>query len=80
MDLEAKNDIVKYVVTADDKLIDGQVARIQNNLELQFQEVVAADSDVTGTFINEEKVNNATTIAADLLKIKQLLIYSLVKK
>jgi hypothetical protein len=36
MDLEAKNDIVKYVVTADDKLIDGQVARIQNNLELQF--------------------------------------------
>jgi trigger factor len=54
MDLEAKT-IVKYVVTADDKLIDGQVARIQNNLELQFQEVVAADSDVTGTFINEEK-------------------------
>jgi trigger factor len=36
LDLEAKNDIVKYVVTADDKLIDGQVARIQNNLELQF--------------------------------------------
>jgi trigger factor len=30
------------------------------------QEVVAADSDVTGTFINEEKINNATTIAADL--------------
>jgi trigger factor len=54
LDLEAKT-IVKYVVTADDKLIDGQVARIQNNLELQFQEVVAADSDVTGTFINEEK-------------------------
>ena len=29
LDLEAKNDIVKYIVTADDKLIDGQVARIQ---------------------------------------------------
>jgi hypothetical protein len=26
---EAKNDIVKYVVTADDKLIDGQVERIK---------------------------------------------------
>jgi trigger factor len=32
LDLEAKNDIVKYVVTADAKLIDGQVERIQNNL------------------------------------------------
>jgi trigger factor len=36
------------------KLIDGQVERIQNNL-LQFHKVVAADSDVTGTFANEEK-------------------------
>jgi hypothetical protein len=40
LDLEAKNDIVKYVVTADDKLIDGQVARIQNNLELQFHKLL----------------------------------------
>jgi trigger factor len=32
----AKNDIVKYVVTADAKLIDGQVERIQNNLVQQF--------------------------------------------
>ena len=35
LDLEAKNDIVKYIVTADDKLIDGQVARIQKNSEKQ---------------------------------------------
>jgi hypothetical protein len=28
----------------------------------------------------EKRINNATTIAADLLKTKQLLIYSLVKK
>jgi trigger factor len=56
LDLEAKNDIVKYVVTADDKLIDGQVARIQKQFGTAIpQEVVAADSDVTGTFINEEK-------------------------
>jgi trigger factor len=55
LDLEAKNDIVKYVVTADDKLIDGQVARIQKTIwNCNSQEVVAADSDVTGTFINEE--------------------------
>jgi trigger factor len=55
LDLEAKKHIVKYVVTADDKLIDGQVARIQKQFGTAIpQEVVAADSD-TGTFINEEK-------------------------
>ena len=72
LDLEAKNDIVKYVVTADDKLIDGQVERIQKQFGTAIpQEVVAADSDVTGTFANEEKgINNATTIAAYLFKDK----------
>ncbi|NRT11781.1 trigger factor [Flavobacterium sp. 14A] len=70
LDLEAKNDIVKYVVTADDKLIDDQVARIQKQFGTAIpQEVVAADSDVTGTFSNEEKgINNATTINAELFK------------
>ncbi|RBN50988.1 trigger factor [Flavobacterium psychrolimnae] len=72
LDLDAKNDIVKYVVTADDKLIDGQVERIQKQFGTAIpQEVVAADSDVTGTFTNEEKgINSATTIAADLFKDK----------
>ena len=72
LDLDAKNDIVKYVVTADDKLIDGQVERIQKQFGTAIpQEVVTADSDVTGTFTNEEKgINNATTIAADLFKDK----------
>ncbi|WP_426095580.1 trigger factor [Flavobacterium sp. DSR2-3-3] len=72
LDLEAKNDIVKYVVSADDKMIEGQVERIQKQFGTAIpQEVVAADSDVTGTFTNEEKeINNATTIAADLFKDK----------
>ncbi|MFT5072288.1 MAG: trigger factor [Chitinophagales bacterium] len=74
LNLEAKNEIVKYVVTADDKLIDGQVARIQKQFGTAVpQEVVAADSDVTGTFANQEKgINNATTIAADLFKDKAI--------
>jgi trigger factor len=55
LDLEAKNDIVKYVVTADDKLIDGQVERIKNNLVQLPQEEVVAGADLTGTFTNEEK-------------------------
>ncbi|BFM43626.1 trigger factor [Flavobacterium sp. CFS9] len=65
IDLEAKNNIVKYIVTADDKLIDGQVERIQKQFGKAIpQEVVVADSDLTGTFTNEENgINNTTTIA-----------------
>src|SRR6478752_6319002 len=72
IDLEAKNNIVKYVVTADDKLIDGQVARIQKQFGNAIpQEVVTADSDITGTFTNETVgINNATTISLDLFKDK----------
>ena len=54
IDLDAKNNIIKYVVTADDKLIDGQVARIQKQFGTPVpQEAVTADSDITGTFANE---------------------------
>jgi trigger factor len=54
LDLEAKNDIVKYVVTAD-KLIDGQ-ERIQKQFGTALpQEEVVAGADLTGTFTNEEK-------------------------
>ena len=72
LDLEGKNDVVKYVVTADDKLIDGQVARIQKQFGTAIpQEAVVADSDITGTFANEEAgINNATTISLDMFKDK----------
>ena len=72
LDLEGKNDVVKYVVTADDKLIDGQVARIQKQFGTAIpQEAVVADSDITGTFTNEEAgINNATTISLDMFKDK----------
>lgn len=72
LDLEGKNDVVKYVVTADDKLIDGQIERIQKQFGTASpQEIVTVDSDITGTFANQEKgINNATTIAADLFKDK----------
>jgi trigger factor len=65
IDLEAKNNIVKYIVTADDKLIDGQVERIQKQFGKPVpQEVVSADSDLTGTFSNEEKgISSTTTIS-----------------
>ena len=74
LDLEGKNDVVKYVVTADDKLIDGQVARIQKQFGTAIpQEAVVADSDITGTFANEEAgINNATTISLDMFKDKAI--------
>ncbi|WP_035669953.1 trigger factor [Flavobacterium sp. 83] len=72
LDLEAKNDIVKYVVSADDKLIEGQVERIQKQFGKAIpQEVVVAGADLTGTFTNEEKeINNTTTISLDMFKDK----------
>jgi trigger factor len=72
LDLEAKNDIVKYIVTADDKLIDGQVERIQKQFGTAIpQEVVVADSDIAGTFANEaEGINNATTLSLSVFKDK----------
>jgi trigger factor len=72
LDLEAKNNIVKYIVTADDKMINGQVARIQKQFGTPVpQEVVEEGSDITGTFSNEaEGINNSTTIAASIFKDK----------
>jgi trigger factor len=74
----AKN-IVKYVVTADAKLIDGQVERIKTIWYSSSSEVVAG-ADLTGTFTNEEKgINNATTTLI-FSKTKRLLINLSVKK
>ncbi len=72
LDLEAKNNIIKYVVTADAKLIDGQVARIQKQFGKAVpQEVVAAGFDVSGVFTNEVKgIANPTTISLDIFKDK----------
>jgi len=72
LDLEAKNSIVKYIVTADDKLIEGQIARIQKQFGKAVpQEVVGAGFDLTGTFTNEEKgINNTATFSLDIFKDK----------
>ena len=72
IDLDAKNNIIKYVVSADDKLIEGQVTRIQKQFGTPIsQEAVEAESDITGTFSNEaEGINNTTTITLSLFKDK----------
>ena len=64
IDLEAKNDIVKYVITADETIVNGQIARIQKQYgKIISQHVVAEGNDVSGTFVNEEaNINNRTTL------------------
>jgi hypothetical protein len=49
LDLEAKTTSWS-VVTADAKLIDGQVERIQNNLVQRSQEEVVAGADLTNVY------------------------------
>lgn len=72
INLDAKNDIIKYVVTADDKLIDGQVERIQKQFGTPIpQEVVVEGVDLKGVFTNEiQGIGNSTTIALSVFKDK----------
>jgi trigger factor len=64
IDMESKNDIVKYVVKADDTFINAQIARIQKQYgKIVSKEVVEAGNDVSGVFANEEAgIHNRTTV------------------
>lgn len=70
LNLEAENDIVKYVVKADTKLIEEQVQRIQKQFGKAIPHTVVAENcDVTGTFINEEKgINAKATLSLTIFK------------
>jgi trigger factor len=73
LDLEAKNDIIKYVVTADDKLIDEQVIRIQKQFGTPIpQTVVEENSEISGTFTNaEHEINSPYTFNISIFKDKK---------
>ena len=64
IDLDAKNDIVKYEIIADDTMINGQIARIQKQYgKIISQHIVAEGNDVSGTFYNDaENIDNRTTL------------------
>jgi len=74
LNLEAENDIVKYVISADDKLIEDQVVRIQKQFGKPIpQELIVSSSDISGTFVNEEKgINNTTTFSLDIFDNKSV--------
>jgi trigger factor len=61
---------VKYVVTADDKLIDGQVERIQNNWYCNSSRSGCSRFRFTGTFKTKKKGINNTTISLDAFQDK----------
>ncbi len=73
VDLEAKNNVVLYKITADDKMLNDQVERIQKQYgKLISKDTVEEGFDLTGTFTNEEKgINNSTTISLDVFKDKK---------
>ncbi len=72
LDLDAKTDITKYIVKADSKMIDEQVIRIQKQFGKAIpQEIVTENSDLSGIFINDEKlINESTTFSLDIFKEK----------
>ena len=69
IDLDAKSNVVKYQIIADDAMLDAQIARIQKQYgKIISQLEVAKGNDVSGTFVNEEAgINNRTTIELEEL-------------
>lgn len=72
VDLSAKKKITKYTIEADDNLIDKEVENLQSRYgKMNAVDQVSEDSNVTGTFVNEEKeINKKSTIALKDIKGK----------
>ncbi|MBJ6369354.1 trigger factor [Snuella sedimenti] len=72
VELKSKKAITHYNIIADDKMIDEQVERIQKQYgKLVSQDTVEADSEITGTYNNEEKeIDNTVTLTLDKFKGK----------
>ena len=73
VDLSAKNNITKFNVIADDKMLNDQVERIQKQYgKLISQAEVKADYEVRGTFTNAEKgINAPANFALDIFADKK---------
>ncbi|WP_067145024.1 trigger factor [Pseudotamlana agarivorans] len=72
VELKGKKAITQYNIVADDKMIDEQIERIQKQYgKLVSQDTVEKDSEITGTFTNEEKeIDNTVTLTLDKFKGK----------
>lgn len=74
VDLAAKSKVTKFEVEADDKMIEEQVERIQKQYgKLIPQEKIDESANIRGTFSNEEKgINNTTVISLDIFADKKV--------
>lgn len=72
VNLKSKKAITHYNIVADDKMINNQIESIQKQYgKIISQNEVTKDSEITGTFTNEEKeIDNSTMITLDKLKGK----------
>ncbi|MEL0455706.1 trigger factor [Flavobacteriaceae bacterium SZ-1-7] len=72
VELKSKKAITQYNIVADNKMIDEQVERIQKQYgKLVSQDVVEKESEITGTFKNEEReIENTVTLTLDKFKGK----------
>jgi len=73
VDLASVQNLTKYKIVADDKLLDEQVLRIRKQYGKMIQkEQIGEGDDITGTFINEEKgINSPSTFSTDIFKNKE---------
>ena len=72
VDLKTKKSITHYQIYADDKMIDDQVKYIQKQYgKLVSTDAVEDNSEITGTFVNEENnINNTATFSLEKVKGK----------
>jgi trigger factor len=70
--LKGKKAITHYTIVADDKMIDEQIERIRKQYgKLVSQDTVAADSEITGVYKNEDNdIDNTVTLTLDKFKGK----------
>ncbi len=70
IDLQPKTAVTKYKIVADDKMIDEQIENIKKQYGTPKEvAIISENSNVTGTFVNEEKeINNTTTFSMTRVK------------
>ncbi len=72
VNLQPKKAIVHYQIEADKKMIDDQIVNIQERYgKIISQKIISKNSNVTGTFVNEEKeIEKKSTFKLEKIKGK----------
>ena len=72
VNLNPKKKIVSYKIIADDKMVNEQVANIQEqNGKIIAKDEITEEANITGTFVNEEKeIEKKSTFKLDKIKGK----------